>query len=256
MVGPPDNTPEPSKALKKYRTTFYERRSDISDEGLRRQTRGYVRDFGRFLPKDRSLGILEIGCGCGTFLRTLSELGYTNVRGIDVSEEQIEFCHSQGIMNATRADAVDYLTSNDDGAHCVVMIDVLEHLPKPRAFDLLDRILERLEPGGRIILRVPNMSNPLNLRTRYVDATHELGFSRESLDQVLRFTGFEPETIASASGPHHNPLARLVFDFVLWRLFLIFYRRTMRLKDDPLPGKNLIAVGVKPGRDSYDREQR
>lgn len=236
----------PSKALRRYRTTFYEQRSDVSEEGRRRQIDAHKRAFASFLPRHPDAAILEIGCGCGSFLLACGELGYTNVRGIDISEEQVDLCHSLGIANALQADGVEYLATTGETFACVVMIDVLEHLKKERAFQLLDRTIEHLEPEGRVVLRVPNMSNPLNLRTRYVDTTHEIGFSRESLDQVLRVTGFEPEDVFSATGPHRNLLARLLFDVFLWKLFLVFYRRTMRLKDHPLPGKNLIAVGRKP----------
>lgn len=240
-----ENHAAPSVAFRKYRSTFYERRSDLSADGLRKTARAHVRDFAAWLPADKNAPILDVGCGGGAFVVACRELGYTRVRGIDISEEQIEHCRQQGIEGVECADASAYLAESREHYELVVLLDVLEHQTKERAFALLDHVNERLVPAGRVLLRVPNMSNPLNLRTRYVDATHEIGFSRESLDQVLRLTGFEPELIDAATGPHPNPLMRLVFDVVLWKLFLVFYRRTMRLKDDPLPAKNLVAIGRK-----------
>ncbi len=127
------------------------------------------------------------------------------------------------------------------------MSDVVEHLPREQVLPVLVAAGQRLAPDGRLVLRVPNLSNPLNLRTRYVDFTHQVGFWQESLGQVLRIAGLEVERLYGSFYEHRRWLARVLFDRLLWRAFLLFYRHTMQLKDRPVRGKNLIAVARRAG---------
>lgn len=230
--------------LDRYLTTTYASRNDLSAEGLQRAARNYAREFGPLLPDSRAAAILEVGCGVGGFLLCCRELGYTDVDGIDLSGEQVTFCHDHGFERVEQAEALDFLSRPGRRYAAVVLSDVLEHLPRHRVVATLEAINGRLEAGGKVILRVPNMSNPLNLRTRYVDFTHESGFTKESLAQLLRAAGFGIETVYGAFTPHRSWLARLVFDGLLWRAFLLFQRHTMHLKREVERGKNLIAVGV------------
>ena len=47
-----------------------------------------------------------------------------------------------------------------------------------------------MKPGGKIFVKTGNMSNPFSLRLRYIDFTHEVGFTEESFVQVLYIAGF------------------------------------------------------------------
>lgn len=235
-----------AEILDRYLTTTYASSNDLSAEGIERAARAYAREFGPLLPADRKAALLEVGCGVGGFLVCCRNLGYDDVDAFDISPEQVAFCHELGFGNVEQAEALDYLGRQDRHYAAVVLSDVLEHLPKSRVVATLQAILDRLEVGGRVILRVPNMSNPLNVRTRYVDFTHESGFTAESLAQVLRAAGFEVSEVYGAFVPHRSWLARLVFDHLLWRAFLLFQRHTMHLKRAVVRGKNLIAVGIKP----------
>jgi 2-polyprenyl-3-methyl-5-hydroxy-6-metoxy-1,4-benzoquinol methylase len=240
------DTSHRAQIYERYVTTTYAARTDISDEGLQKSAQEFATFFGPYLPADRNEAILEIGVGKGGFLLCCQKKGYTNVTGIDISPEQVEYCHQHGFTNVVCANAVPYLLENNNYYGLIVLSDVLEHLTKDEAMTVLRAIRERLKPGGRVILRVPNMSNPFNIRTRYVDFTHEIGLSKESLQQILRVNNFQIETVKGAFNPHPNPLVRLVFDQLLWRAFLLFYRHTMHLGHDVERGKNLIAVARRP----------
>ena len=158
----------------------------------------------------------------------------------------MEFCRRRGLDNVECAEALNCLRTGDERYALILMSDVVEHLPRDDVLPALQAAGERLSPEGRLVLRVPNLSNPLNLRTRYVDFTHQVGFSRESLGQVLRIAGLEVETVYGSFHDHRRWLARVLFDRLLWRAFLLFYRHTMHLKDRPVRGKNLIAVARRP----------
>jgi hypothetical protein len=62
---------------------------------------------------------------------------------------------------------------------------VLEHIPKQEVIPLLERIKHALKPGGLVLVDVPNMDWLFAQHERYMDFTHEVGFTLESLRQVM-----------------------------------------------------------------------
>lgn len=62
-----------------------------SKKNLELQCRYFERNYLRFLPKNRDVRILEIGCGMGEFYIFLKRNGYKNYTGIDASVENISF---------------------------------------------------------------------------------------------------------------------------------------------------------------------
>jgi 2-polyprenyl-3-methyl-5-hydroxy-6-metoxy-1,4-benzoquinol methylase len=48
------------------------------------------------LPENREAKILDIGCGFGLFLSKIKELGYTNVSGVDIDVDAVNFCKEKG----------------------------------------------------------------------------------------------------------------------------------------------------------------
>lgn len=234
------------RIYERYLSTTYAACNDLSEEGLQRAAAVYRREIGPWLPADRDAAILEIGCGVGALLDCCRDLGYRRVEGIDVSPEQVELCRRRGHAAVEKAAALPFLRAAGQTWTAIVMSDVLEHLPRQQVIPTLEEAYARLRPGGRVILRVPNLSNPFNLRTRYVDFTHESGFTLESAAQVLRTAGFRVEAVHGTSAPHRRWLARLVFDRLLWWGLGLFMRHTMRLSQEIARGKNLIAVGRRP----------
>lgn len=230
-----------------YLTTTYAARNDLTTEGLQQLVAHYVRHFGPHFPQNRNVSVLEIGCGSGAMLRALRQAGFRTVHGIDIAPQQVEFCRAQGLSNVECADAISYLRETRKKFGLIVMSDVLEHLGKDEVVEVLTLVREHLSPAGRIVARVPNMSNPLNIRTRYVDFTHEVGFSKETLGQVLRISGFGVTAVYGEYEPHRRLLARVLFDHILWRGFRAFCRHVMGLHADVERGKNLIAVAELPG---------
>src|SRR4051794_6255172 len=59
----------------------------------------------RFVPYDRQIRIVDLGCGHGACLYVLKSAGYVNVAGVDISPEQISRAHQLGVTEATLGDA-------------------------------------------------------------------------------------------------------------------------------------------------------
>lgn len=227
-----------------YVDDIYGWQNDLSAAGFEKHVRSQERTFAPLLPADRGAAILEIGCGDGALMTAARRLGYKSVEGIDASPQQVELCRRAGLEVAC-AGAAEFLRSADRPYDTVVMSDVLEHMTTEYALEVLRLTHRRLRPGGKVIIRVPNMSNPLNLRTRYADLTHGIGFTVESLRQALIATGFEVETLRGEYFLHARWWVRLVFDRILWKAFQVFVRRTLHLPAPIERGKNLLAVGRK-----------
>lgn len=151
------------------------------------------RTYQRFLPEDRAAAMLEIGPGYGQLLELLRrDLGYANATAIDLSQEVVDFCN--GVLpGATRyvAHPLEYLEEHSGRYQRVFALHVLEHMPKADAVAFLRAVRAALEPGGRLVIEVPNMANLFTgAYLRYADWTHEVGYAESSLRHLLEFAGF------------------------------------------------------------------
>src|SRR5271169_2237429 len=63
----------------------------------------------KVLPRDKSAKILDIGCGFGQTMKALSALGYTNICGVDISDEAIQCCNDLGLKVEKVGDLVEYM---------------------------------------------------------------------------------------------------------------------------------------------------
>src|SRR5262249_48963311 len=103
------NATEPRRRLyDSYFATYYG--ADHACPGqLSPSVRAYFdQHLGRHLPADRGAAILDVGCGFGGLLMHLRDRGYTNVRGVDVSPEQVAMAHRLGLSSVTLGGATEY----------------------------------------------------------------------------------------------------------------------------------------------------
>lgn len=146
----------------------------------------------RYFPQDRDAAILELGCGHGALLYALQQAGYRNAYGVDTSPEQVEAARHLGIHGVRQGDVMATLAATPAASlDVVVAFDVIEHFTKDELIPLVDEVLRILKPGGRWIIHTPNAESPFSGRVHYGDFTHELAFTRVSLNQLLRASGFE-----------------------------------------------------------------
>lgn len=166
---------------------------------------------------DRNAPILDLGCGQGFMLRYLQSAGFTNLTGVDISEEQIAVAKERG-LNAIHADVFDFLRSNEGKFEIIFAVDLLEHFKKEELFELLQLIHHALKPDGLFILQTPNGEGLMPGYVIYGDLTHFTILSPLSLKHILTVTGFEKIQIKEL-GPGflvHFPL------FVMWQIIRLF----------------------------------
>jgi SAM-dependent methyltransferase len=199
--------------------------------------------YGAFLPANKDAPILDVGCGGGHFLYFLKKKGYTNYLGIDISAQQIDFCKKNITEKVKLADAFQFLKNNKKEYSVIIAHDVLEHIVKSKTYTFLRLILGSLDENGLLVLRVPNMSNPFSLDSRYKDFTHETGFTEKSLYQLLWDEGFREILITSSTIRIASLKNRVRY------LLVAGYQKLIRflyyIQDFSVPehlGKNLIVI--------------
>lgn len=183
--------------------------------------------YDPFLPSDKNSKILDIGCGMGQFLLLLKNKGYKNFQGIDLSKEQIDFCKTIGINKIKLIDAFDFLKDKNEVYDFIIANDFIEHIEKNKILKFLSLIYKSLKKGGKLILKTSNTSNFLALDARYIDFTHSVGFSPQSLKQILVVSGFQKVKIY----PYAKPLLtkRIIYYFrksifnLIWKLLVGYY---------------------------------
>jgi 2-polyprenyl-3-methyl-5-hydroxy-6-metoxy-1,4-benzoquinol methylase len=202
--------------------------------------------YKKILPHDYSAKILDVGCGTGQFLYYLKKKGFKDIFGIDISEQQVEYCRKNITESVKKIDAFEFLNGKDQFYDLIAVHDVLEHIPKTKTLVFLNSIRNALKDNGVLIARVPNMSNPFSMDSRYRDFTHESGYTGKSLKQVLWTAGFRTIEIYSTEiliQSFRNRL-RFVMVYLLRRLIrFLFY-----IQDYSVPtnlGKNLIVISRK-----------
>jgi 2-polyprenyl-3-methyl-5-hydroxy-6-metoxy-1,4-benzoquinol methylase len=151
------------------------------------------------LPTDAS--ILELGPGHGSLLAWLRSTGFSNLSGVDASPGDVEFANTHlGEKVVAHGYAVRHLAARPATFDFIAAKAVLEHIPRTQLLSLVDALHSALKPGGLLLVDVPNMDWILAGHERYMDLTHESGFTRESLHSLLSLRFAHVEITGSRLG--------------------------------------------------------
>ena len=183
--------------FERYTETYYSQVNRFDRRSYEKSAQAYSYLYDRFLPKDLDAQILDIGCGTGFFLLYLKNRGYKQFYGIDLSEQQLALCREYVTDQVACEDAFDFLRSHKEMFNLIIINDFIEHVEKRRIISLLGLVRDALKEKGRLILKTPNMGFPMGQRCRYIDFTHEVCFTEESIWQVLKHCRFRDINIYS-----------------------------------------------------------
>jgi 2-polyprenyl-3-methyl-5-hydroxy-6-metoxy-1,4-benzoquinol methylase len=191
-------------------------------EHVRAMKSFYQKMLSPYLPSDRNITILDVGCGMGFALLALQDFGYEKIQGIDIDRGQVMSCLDKGIKAIQVKDSVQYLLEHANSYDLIISFDVVEHIPYEGQLDFLKAVNKALKPTGQLICTVPNASSGLASRWRYIDWTHHASFTEHSLDFLLYNAGFKNNQIFGTeyfSRPSLKSLLR-VTPWLHWLLFL------------------------------------
>lgn len=215
----------------------------------------YRINLEKFLPKSKEAYILDIGCGIGLTIYALNKLGYTNVKGIDISPQQIEIAKSKNLEVELVNDTITWLQNNELKYDTILALDVIEHIPVEKHIELLKSIYKALKKDGNFICTVPNANSTFGCRYRYNDWTHFTTFTEHSIEFVLLNSGFKNVKVMEI-----EYFTRPKFPFIMrksvfhWILFkgMRFFRRLEAISEFGLDqgmnmplSLNILAVGYR-----------
>lgn len=165
------------------------------------------REMVPFVPAEANR-ILDVGCGAGGFAASLKEArgDRLEIWGVEVNAEAA--ARASGVVDEIRVGHALQIVPALPPSHfdCVVLNDVLEHLPDPGV--LLESLRPLLATAGVLVASVPNVRffrnvRDLALKGRWdytdegiCDRTHLRFFTRSSLAGLFADSGWEVERMA------------------------------------------------------------
>jgi SAM-dependent methyltransferase len=183
----------PSPPTPRVRARF--RNAYGRDSRRRSVARTTARWLSPGMPPGPPGSILDVGCGSGEFLLSLRAAGW-DVHGIEPSERAVTAARASGLETVVAGELTE---APLNGRYDVIRFwHVLEHVASPAA--QLDAARERLQPGGRLVLGVPNLGSlmaRLSLRNWfYLDVPRHLWhFQRRTLRDLVERCGFRVESV-------------------------------------------------------------
>ncbi len=174
--------------------------SQIAAETARLRCQAYASFFGE------QAKVLEIGPGDGAFLSAVqSVFPRSQVRGVDLSPAEVGACQRKGldVVHGTVGD----LPANYGGNTHAAMFHVLEHSLDP--LTMLRQVVERLNPGGYLLVEVPNaLGSWEGLGMLHV--AHPYLFAPATLGRLLRIAGLQMVQLEALEGPFFQSSLRAV----------------------------------------------
>ena len=201
----------------------------------------YKKIFDKF---DKSSKILEIGCNMGSMINILHEEGgFSDLTGIDLSIDDLEIAKSRcsNTIKLECADAFTFLQGKEGLYDIIYSKAVFEHIEKSKITELIQLCKKALKINGVLIVEVPNMDWIYASHERYMDFTHEVGFTKESLGQVFRNEIGNVEIYyldnSIRNAGIRMKIARTIFSWLL-------YWSEPLIERDCLFSRSIMAVGV------------
>jgi 2-polyprenyl-3-methyl-5-hydroxy-6-metoxy-1,4-benzoquinol methylase len=188
----------------------------------------------RHLPPPRTgARLLEVGCGNGSFLLAMRELGW-DVQGLepDAKAAQVARSHGLSVIEGVLQPSLFQEASFD----AITLHHVIEHLHNP--VEILELCLRLIRPGGTISIITPNIAARGSKRYRQdwyplQPPSHLVLFTTRSLIKAMKHSGY------------HNVTAHASF-FGAASIF----RDSEKLKTDStelinVPGSNKTSISLR-----------
>ena len=153
--------PRPDEIGPYYDSPAYTSHSD-TNAGIFGALYGLARNFAarqkvrliKATTKKSKGSLLDYGCGVGVFTARAEHQGWS-VQGIELSDAARALANEKLKRGRAVKDGSELSTTTYDA---VTLFHVLEHLDDPN--EVLQWVRERLNPGGALIIAVPNSASP------------------------------------------------------------------------------------------------
>ncbi|MFX0137914.1 MAG: class I SAM-dependent methyltransferase [Candidatus Hodarchaeota archaeon] len=242
---------EKEEIKEKYLTSIFLKRNPITKKHFDLNAKNYFLNYGPYIPKQRDIKILDIGCGMGHFLYALTINGYHNFIGIDISSQMINFIKNFNnpdlnyvfkliSKKVEKADVFDFLDKFEGKFDLIVANDVIEHIEKRKILDFFKLVRNNLKDNGIFIAKTANMTNLVSNMLFYDDFTHEYGFTNLSLTQVYLLGGFKNVRVKQFIAKKQRLISK-----VLRKITLKFISELFGVKEIKSWSPVIFGIGVK-----------
>jgi SAM-dependent methyltransferase len=99
--------------------------------------------------------LLELGCAYGYFLE-IAQQQY-NASGLEICEDAVADCQARGLAGVRQGEISPETLAPMPVVDVVVMLDVFEHIPEPRA--ALEAVASKLRLGGLLLITTGDFSS-------------------------------------------------------------------------------------------------
>jgi SAM-dependent methyltransferase len=131
--------------------------------------------------------VLDVGTSSGTNLRLLRDLGYSNVSGLDSSEDAIRFCAEKGLGTVQRGDIVE-MPFPAGQFSLVLATDIIEHVDDD--LGALKEVARVLRPGRSALITVPAFPSLWGFQDEV--SRHKRRYRMDPLLRQIRAAGLVP----------------------------------------------------------------
>jgi 2-polyprenyl-3-methyl-5-hydroxy-6-metoxy-1,4-benzoquinol methylase len=130
--------------------------------------------------------VLDVGCGPGTLLGMLDE--EQEAVGVDITSQQIDYAREAygGPRRSFHACALQELPTEIEPFDAVTAVELIEHLPPDHLDSTLRCAIDRLRPGGKLVLTTPNYRSAWPLVERLVDRLGEVQYYVQHINKFTR----------------------------------------------------------------------
>jgi len=196
--------------------------------------------------KNRTLNILDLGCGSGWLTRILSNYG--NVVGIDLSIEVARKLYPE--LNFKQ---VNIITDTIEGKNnIVVSSEVIEHLTSEDQETYINKAFDILEEGGYLVLTTPNKRSEADERSRKKNLNLqpiENWKDKKSLISLLERHDFKIRFIGSGKfwqiETQKYPKLNLLYAIFYVRSYKVLYGLYFKWLESSNKGTTLMVVAQK-----------
>lgn len=175
------------------RSQLYKSVRDRSSVALKKKHMDqYDREFESLSQADASMSVLEIGCGTGIFLRYLEKKGYGRVVAVDTDEGLTEALTDLAVAQVHFGD-VFYVVAEKlchERFDRIALYDVIEHIEVGVLFDFMRKLRKLLKPGGKVVLRAPNVSSPWGVKMFFDSFDHVTPMTPGRVREMALATGY------------------------------------------------------------------
>lgn len=177
----------------------------------------------KILPENRDSNILDIGCGFGHTMQSIINTGYSNVFGVDINSESINFCNKNQLSVELIPNIRGYAVNHKNSFDVIIMTHVIEHIKKDEIIETIISIKEMLKDGGFLYIVTPNGYARSGAYWLFEDFTHETIFTVGSLLYVLQASGYSNISIIDKDGLENSrfklPKKLLLSIYRIWTTF-------------------------------------